>query len=609
MSQDQEVDQPDPFVLDEVAAQIEHEAERALYVVPESESVRALQACGFDAADATKPAMLVKAATNATKDGRAVVVVGQPDDAVIRYLAEVPGIDLREVALPPTSTSVWAMLGHVPSLRPWTQDDATVGRITWVTWAGGMGRAVGIATQPAVQVEADTFSRPFDTRLATECPGLIGQVVNWMLAASIRPQPALCLASAIATIGAVAGQRVATETDLRTNVYCLGIGETACGKDAGVSLPPTLLMRAGLHQFVGPGEWKSDSGLRAAIQAKPSHVAFLDEFTKKLAAMGSAHAPHLRAIREKMLEVFSKASGPWLAVAYADVQNRPPVEINCPNLCVYGTGVPSELFASLDRGALADGFLNRWLVFFADNQMPARQNPGRGGPPADLIAQLVEFDRKLGTKGSLVGANQNALPEARTVCWTDEARERMREIENQLDERVGQLREAKSPVTDLWVRVGAHMAKLALIRSVGIDPAKPIDLHDLAWSEQVVVWCVERMVLETESRVADSQHEAATKRVLREIVDAGPEGMSSSDMTRKTQWLTRAVRADILATLEESGQVVKSVVRSGQAGRPSLRWRAARFAGPKVDSFNSSDSFKSQSLKELAAPSQVAADT
>lgn len=558
----------------------EQQAERSLYVVPECESEAALKSCGFDAIDATNPVKTATAAKKAAKEGRVVVVVGQPDDTLARWLASTPGIVLRELSLPPSSSSVWGLLGYMPSFKAWGENEQVIGRITWVTWAMG-SRAVAIQTAGAVaDVKDRDEARPFDLSLVTELPGLLGEVTRWMIASSIRPQPALCLGSAIATLGAVMGQRVATETDLRTNVYCLGIGETACGKDASVSRPSQLLMRAGLHQFVGPGEWKSDSGLRAALQAKPSHVALLDEFTKKLAAMTQKGSPHLVAIREKMLEVFSKASSLWLASAYADVTNRPPVEINCPNLCVYGTGVPSELFAAMDRSSLSDGFLNRWLVFMADDQQPARQNPGRGTPPAELVASLQQLHANLGSMGSLVGANPNAMPEARIVPWADDARDRMAQIEDLADERVRTLRQERSGAVDLWVRFGAHVAKLALIRSVAIDHQKPIGLEDLAWAERVVLWCGERMAYETETRVADSPHEAATKRVLREIVAAGPSGIRLMDLTRSTQWLQGTVRRDILHTLEESGQVTKQIVQT--AGRPTILWRAAQHAGPQV---------------------------
>ena len=66
-----------------------------------------------------------------------------------------------------------------------------------------------------------------------------------MLRSSPRRQPALCLASAIVSVGALLGRRVQTPTGLRTNVYALGIAETASGKGVGIKLPTRLFVAAG----------------------------------------------------------------------------------------------------------------------------------------------------------------------------------------------------------------------------------------------------------------------------------------------------------------------------------------------------------------------------
>lgn len=420
--------------------------------------------------------------------------------------------------------------------------------------------------------------KPFPRDLMN-VPGLVGEIATWMVASSTRRQHAMCLASALALLGAVLGRRVATPTDLRTNIYCLGIGETACGKDPSVRLPHLLLTRAQLGSLIGPGEWKSDSGLRAALLDAPSHVACCDEFTKMLDAMSGRTVPaHLKGIKRYLLELWAASNSVHLSPAYANRLLNKPVVIEQPNLCLYGTGVPSELFSSLDRGALTDGFLNRMLVFFADDQMPPRQKVGRAEPPVELVTRLQALDKAIDA-GNLAML-PNATPNARVIAMATEAEQMLVELEQQNDQRILELRSRGDSLADLWVRFGAHVAKLALIRTVADDPRRQIALPDVAWARDLVLWCVERTMIEAESRVADSQQEAWANRVRRIVREAGTAGLTSNQLTRKTQWLRRSDRKDIIASLIEGADVLpetSEIVRNGRGTVQVTRYVATCF--------------------------------
>ena len=431
------------------------------------------------------------------------------------------------------------------------------------------------AEPPDVPVVEPPRKRPFPRELMN-VPGLVGDVAAWMVESSTRQQPAMCLASAIAMMGAVLGRRVATPTDLRTNVYCLGIGETACGKDPGVRLPQLLLSRAGLQSLVGPGEWKSDSGLRAALLDAPAHLACVDEFTKVLAALSGARIP------AHLLELWAASNSVHLSPAYANRQLNKPVTIEQPNLCVYGTGVPEELFSSLDRGALQDGFLNRILVFFADDQLPQRRKVGRADPPAELVERLAGLAKVLAEQAGNLAHRPEAKVDARMVAMSTTAEDELERIESENEARIVAMRARGEPLSDLWVRTGAHVAKLALIRAVSDDPGRAIELADVCWARDVVVWCLERTMAEAESRVADSQQEALTKRVLRVIVEAGVGGLTGSQLTKRTQWLRRADRKDIVATLIETGDVVTATEPTGT--KPTTIYVAANLANATTTS-------------------------
>lgn len=461
----------------------------------------------------------------------------------------------------------------------WDGSEITLGTLFHLAKLGGwqptLEQEVRASAEPApAPAPMPAKAKPFPLELI-DVPGLLGDMVGWMLANSVKRQPALCLASAIVSLGALLGRRVCTPSDLRTNIYALGIGETACGKDPGIKLPVVLFAHAGLSGFIGPQEWKSDTAMRSSLQAEPAQACLFDEWTKTLDTMSGRLVPaHLKNIKTNLLKLFSTANGVFLAAAYADTKLHTPTPINEPNLGVYGTGVPCELFSALDRGAMADGFLNRFLVFFVDDQMPKRQAVGKVRPPETLVASLKRLE-----EATRVQKIKSSGVETATNCRTvpmDEAATRM--LEEALDDnerRIAEMRERRDPTVDLWVRFGEHVAKLALIRSVCDDPTKPIEAPDLAWAIDLVVWCTERMMAQAGSYIADSRQEADTKKVLRAIVAGGAQGITSSELTRATQWLRRSDRKDTIATLVESGEVVTE--KRGSPTQPTTVYVASKF--------------------------------
>jgi hypothetical protein len=476
------------------------------------------------------------------------------------------------------------------SLRQWRHDgtEVAIRTLFWLAeqagWTPSVDEAVAAevdlvdAAEPSpAQDTPHQAPEPFPLRLLEECPGLLGDVARWVLEHSMKRQPALVLGSTIATLGAVVGRRVATSTNLRTNFYVLGIGETGCGKDAALKLPSQLLVAAGLHTLVGPSEWASAAGLRGALKHAPAHCCYIDEFAKLLSQMSGERAPaHLQNIRRYMLECFSSAGSTWQAVAYADRKMHDHDPMFEPHLCVYGTGVPAEAFAAMGRGGVADGFLNRMLLMWVDDQMPERNRIGRVVPPSGLVQRLQALDNATRPAGNLAGRSSGYGVDTgcRTIPWEPAAEECWHELLKGYDERIKQGRKEGNEFADLWVRAGEHVAKLALLRSVCDDPTRAITTGDVDWATQFVVWSTERTMLAASDRIAENDYERSLKAVLRAIRAAGATGLTSGEVLRQFRWLRSRDLKDVLASLELQGDVARH--SSQTAGRPRLAYVSAQ---------------------------------
>lgn len=401
--------------------------------------------------------------------------------------------------------------------------------------------------------------------------GLLLDVARDIMEIAVFPHPAHAIGAAIALLGTIIGRRVQTDTSLRSNLYVLNVAPTGCGKDSSLRYPHQALTLACEMGMVGPGEWKSDSGLRNSLVAEPSHLAAIDEFGLYLrSSTEKGAAPHLRGIIPTLLQAFSSAGGILPPSAYADQKLNPPRPVIEPNLCVLGATTPATLFDGLTTRNVDDGLLGRTLVFVAGNDVPKRRKRVRVQPSPAIIDRLKALSKATKIDGSIAGMASNA----RTLPFSAKAEAYLDAVE---DVEQGH-RDDPGPFAPLWLRLAEHVRKLALVRQVTDDPtSEEIGEPAVHWGHLVVDWCIRRFECEVGARLADNEVERDTKRVL-EIIRAGCESggkaggvgvqhFNASMLTRKTQWLRRHDRKEILASLVESGQVVATQVEVTRAGR------------------------------------------
>ncbi|HEX2337256.1 MAG TPA: hypothetical protein VHI72_12345, partial [Hyphomicrobiaceae bacterium] len=67
-------------------------------------------------------------------------------------------------------------------------------------------------------------------RYARNVPGVMGEVIEWIVATARRPNRVLALAAAIPLVGTLIGRRVAGPTRSATHLYAVAVAPTGAGK-------------------------------------------------------------------------------------------------------------------------------------------------------------------------------------------------------------------------------------------------------------------------------------------------------------------------------------------------------------------------------------------
>jgi len=441
------------------------------------------------------------------------------------------------------------------------------------------GTAPSKAAHPASGLLARMQSAPQSPTPSSAVPpqpaldhldGALALMVQHILATAIRPQPWLAVGAALAMLGALMGRKVRTPTNLRSNLYVLGIAESGGGKDHARKVIKEILVQAGLAQHLGGERLASGAGLITALTRQPAALFQIDEFGRFLAnVIDKRRAPkHLSEIWDLLTELATSAGTTFLGAEYADQRERPRQDIIEPCACVHGVSAPGPVWEALRSGTLEDGSLARFLVFRSEEDIPDR-NRHLGAvttPPAELldaVCRVAAVGSNLAV-GNLVGTGApNVRPAPLTVPMADDALAIFDDLDAEMTQR--QRAAAGSEQSAVLARVWENTAKVALIKAVSANPDAPvIRAVDASWARDVVAHCVATLLVQAERHLADNETERNHKRVLEIVRSAGKGGIRLNDLTRKTQFIDTRVRRDIIDTLVQSEQVVQGLVKSGK---------------------------------------------
>ncbi len=419
---------------------------------------------------------------------------------------------------------------------------------------------------------------PFPKRLL-EPPGLVGDVCQWINDTAFRPQPILTLACVIPALGALFGRRFHTPTNLRTNVYTIGVAPTGAGKQHARDQIKSLFTLANCPGLLGGERLASGQGLLAALDRSPSAIFMLDEFGSTLHEASKPNAAHFhRAIIDILLQLHSSAGSVFLGQEYAkrDKKATKRDDIPNPNACLYASSTPETFYQALSTQRAVDGFLNRMLVFETDDPRPPRRVPKEIEPPAallDAVCSARDANSTTTVFGGVQFSDSTIKPESKLVPISPEAATFLDDLDAAVDHEL-RLRCFKGSAS-LWQRCEENTLRMALIVAVGRDPHNPtIELGDVTWASEIALWSIRHLEAACETRVADNPFEADSKRILAIIVAAGEGGCLKRTITRSTQGMESRRREDLLSNLVEGGLVRFSEARSGPKRSKSVVFHA-----------------------------------
>lgn len=400
-----------------------------------------------------------------------------------------------------------------------------------------------ITQRPAIPVE---LLRP---------PGTITEIIDYTLRTSLYPQPELALAGAIALMATITGRKLTDNYGTRTNVYILGLAPSGSGKEQARKTNKKLLTMAGGEGHIGPERLGSSAGMTVHIAHNPAILFQLDEIGRLMATLKNpGKAAHLYNIATVLMQIYGCSDTTWIGDAYADTKKVQTIDQ--PHPVVYGTSVPASFWESLTVDNVSDGLLGRMLPFESESGYVDPSTPELIDPEEPLVEQVRFWVQNQGIAGNLGPAH----PEPNRVEYSADAQERFRShMQDIAKKRKGEDEQAAA----LWSRAAGKAGKLALIFAASRCPTTTqfrIELEDIDRGIGISNWLTRLIQRKVFEHVSENDQEERTKRVLRILQTP----MTKSQLTRKTQWLKRRERDEILETLIEAGLVTYETTERGK---------------------------------------------
>lgn len=378
----------------------------------------------------------------------------------------------------------------------------------------------------------------------------IGNYTRFAMETAPRPQRTFAVPGAIACAAAALGRRVQDQYGTRPNVQILTVGSPSSGKDYQRKLTTRILAESGNERVLFAEDPSSDTALLGDLADYPSRIFLADEFGHFLEAALTSNNSYLKKMVSLLMRLYSSADcETYIAKSFAD-RKRPQLILDQPHLVLFATSTPEKVFSALGQSAVDDGFMSR-LAIFDSEEVPHLRLTQRALPSAitDWARHWAEFQH---------GYFEQQHPKPCIIPSGEDTAIIFDKLEKQQHEKLT----SKIKGAALWGRVLQRANQFALILAASRDPKEPvIDRHVANLACELARFTAQRAVEICHEWISSNATEATSQRLLRVVREHGKEGLSRSSLTRKTQWLKKRERSEIIEGLAEAG-----LVQIGQVG-------------------------------------------
>ena len=349
-------------------------------------------------------------------------------------------------------------------------------------------------------------------------PGRMGRLVNWILSASYLPVYEIAESAAIGLAAGICG-RAWNIPGSGLNMYILLVAKSAIGKEAlhtSISKIQTAVMKhnPGIANFISFDEHASGQGLLRAVAERPSHVAVMGEFGRRLKAITTRDDGPLATYRTYLTNLYQKSAQGSTAGGLRYSDNERNVTINgAVAFSLVGETTPGTFYESQDSTVMEDGFMSRFLTISYEGDRPVKND----NMSNDLTPELLEYITQL----SIHAAKLNSINQVCMVEFDDKAGALIQAFDDKCAEEIRKTDDES--YRQAWNRAALKAKRLSALCAVMENYVTPkTTLEMVKWSIGLVQKDIDNFMNKLRNGDIgsdDSARDAGVMSVIREFLN------------------------------------------------------------------------------------------
>lgn len=388
--------------------------------------------------------------------------------------------------------------------------------------------------------------------------GILKSMLDNIIANSWVKQPSLAFGAALAAMSTVVSRKV-TFGGMSPNLYVLNIAPSGAGKDAPQQKLKEYLIDINAESILGSGDYGSDAGLTDSLETRPVRLDLLDEAGGILKTVNSGKADYNGKMADILAELWSCSTGYYMGRSLADGNKG-----SCyrPNVNILASTTPTGFTEGVSIQAIEKGLLGRFLIFLGDGDTRAERLRDLPRLDTNTLNQLrwwYSYQAPENDAITVKGIKQYVV----NLDATEEAHGRLDEIFTEFDNR-RRNSDPTDPLLPIIARMYQQLIKIAIIHACSrADMSIPsINADDVEFAYLTVLHYFSNMEEIVENYVFNSNEEKDTLKILN-VIRKSEEGISRSDLYRRTRSITKRARKAIIDDLLETEEIYAEQITKG----------------------------------------------
>jgi Bifunctional DNA primase/polymerase, N-terminal/Protein of unknown function (DUF3987) len=380
-------------------------------------------------------------------------------------------------------------------------------------------------------------------------PGFVRRVMDFTLANAPYPNIGLAFCGAMALQSFLAGRKVCTSGDLRTNLYLLALASSGTGKEFPRKVNSQILFQIGMSASLGD-KFASGEGIQDALVRTGRMLFQNDEMDGVLRQINLDRENSRESIPNILLTLYTSAGDVYPIRVKANQKDA--IHVDQPHLTLFGTATPQYFYESLSKRMLTNGFFAR-LNIIDVGKRGSGQSPGSARDiPGDILDTAKWWaDFEPGTGNFL-----NFHPKPLVVQTTPDAAEAIDHLRLMTEKEYNAAEEALDEVArTAWSRTCEHAKKLALIYACSENHVEPlIGLPAVEWATEFAMHQTRRQLYLASVHVAENPFHAECLKLLKRLSEQPEQRMQRQHLLKYMK--CKAADLDqIIQTLIQQGEI------------------------------------------------------